>query len=72
MPVGTISLFVGFTDVISSKDSARIRESPPRDRLSKSQVRTIHHLASEYGSANSNVAETSMNADDAAINNDAD
>ena len=69
MPVDTISLFIGFTDVIVS-DSARIRESPPHDRLSESQVRTIHRLAFEYGSANSNMDETSMVADKAALNND--
>src|SRR3954470_12381769 len=60
LPVGTISLFVGLTDFIISEDSDRIRESPPRDRLSESQVRTIHRLASEYNSAHSNVAENSM------------
>ena len=36
LPVGTFSLFVGLTDVIVSEDSARIRESPPRDWLSES------------------------------------
>src|SRR4051812_46880096 len=71
MPIGTISLFVGFTDVIFSEDSDRIRELPPHDRLSESQVRTIHRLASEYDSANSNVAETSMAADDATLNDNA-
>ena len=62
LPVGTISLFVGLTDVIVSEDSARIRESPPRDRLSESQIRTIHRLASEYNSAHSDVAENSTAA----------
>src|SRR3954467_6254496 len=72
LPVGTISLFVGLTDVIISEDSARIRESPPRDRLSESQVRTIHRLASEYNSAHSNVPENSAATEDAALNDDAD
>jgi hypothetical protein len=72
MPVGTISLFVGFTDVIVSQDSALIGESLPRDRLFESQVRTIHRLASEYDSANSNVAETNTATDDAALHDDAD
>ena len=72
LPVGTISLFVGLTDVIVSEDSARIRESPPRDRLSESQIRTIHRLASEYNSAHSDVAENSAAAEDAALNDDAD
>src|SRR3954462_3819633 len=58
LPVGTISLFVGLTDVIVLEDSAPIRESPPRDRLSEIQVRTIHRLASEYNSAHGNLAET--------------
>src|SRR3954466_11302686 len=56
LPIGTISLFVGFTDGIVSEDSACIRESPPCDRLSESQIRTIHRLASEYDSAHRNVA----------------
>src|SRR3954466_13470996 len=72
LPVGTISLFIGLTDIIVSEDSARIRESPPCDRLSESQVRTIHRLASEYNSAHSNVAENSAAAEDAALNDDAD
>src|SRR3954462_12711762 len=72
LPVGTISLFVGLTDVIVSEDLARIRESPPRDRLSESQVRTIHRLASEYNSAHSNVAGNSAAAEDAALTDDAD
>src|SRR4051812_19815586 len=72
LPVGTISLFVGLTDVIVSENSARIRESPPRDRLSESEVRTIHHLASEYDSTHNNVAETTAAAEDAALNDDAD
>src|SRR4051812_37458715 len=72
LPVGTISLFVGLTDVIVSEDSARIRESPPRDRLSESQVCTIHRLASEYDSAHSDVAETTMAVEDVALNDDAD
>src|SRR3954462_732809 len=72
LPVGTISLFVGLTDVIVLEDSARIRESPPRDRVSESQVRMIHRLASEYDSAHNNVAETTAAADDATLNNDAD
>ena len=72
LPVGTINLFVGLTDVIVSEDSARIRESPPRDRLSESQIRTIHRLASEYNSAHSNVAENSAAAEDAALNDDDD
>src|SRR5215216_763780 len=72
LPVGTISLFISLTDVIVSEDSARIRESPPRDRLSESQIRTIHRLASEYNSAHSDVAENSAAAEDAALNDDAD
>src|SRR4051812_48870260 len=72
LSVGTISLFVGLTDIIVSEDSARICESPPRDRLSESQVRTIHRLASEYDSAHSNVAENSAVAEDAALNDNAD
>src|SRR4051812_34815918 len=72
LPVGTISLFVGLTDVIISEDSARIRESPPRDRLSESQVRMICRLASEYDSAHSDVAETTAAAEDAALDDDAD
>src|SRR4051812_46852529 len=72
LPVGMISLFVGLTDVIVSEDSARICESPPCDRLSESQVRTIHRLASEYNSAYSNVAENSAAAEDVALNDDAD
>src|SRR4051812_4427117 len=72
LPIGTISLFVGLTDIIVSEDSARIRESPPHDRLSESQVRTIHHLASEYNSAHSNVDENSAAAEDATLNDDAD
>src|SRR3954464_9054253 len=72
LPIGTISLFVGLTDVTTSEDSARIRESPPRDRLSESQVRTIHRLASEYDSAHSNVAENSAATEDPALNDDAD
>src|SRR3954465_2226250 len=72
MPVATISLFVGFTDIIVSEDSARIRESPPHDRLSESKVGPIHRLASEYDSANSNVTETTVVANDAALNDDAD
>src|SRR3954462_4980567 len=71
LPVGTISLFVGLTDIIISEDSARIHESPPRDRLSESQVRMIHRLASEYDSAHSDVAETTAAAKDAALNDDA-
>src|SRR4051812_26506429 len=72
LPIGTISLFVGLTDIIVSEDLARIRESPPRDRLSESQVRTIHCLASEYNSAHNNVAENSAAPEDAAPNDDAD
>src|SRR3954464_5303262 len=72
LPVGTISLFVGLTDVITSEDSARIRESPPRDQLSESPCRPIPRLASEYDSAHSNVAETTAAAGDAALNDDAD
>src|SRR4051812_3660405 len=72
LPVGTISLFVGLTDVIISEDSARIRKSPPRDRISESQVRMIHRLTSEYDSAHSNAAETTAAAEDAALNDDAD
>src|SRR3954464_9128397 len=72
LPIGTISLFVGLTYVIVSEDSARIRESPPRDRLSESQIPPIHLLASEYNSAHSNVAENSAAAEDAALNDDAD
>ena len=72
LPVGTISLFVGLTDVIVSEDSARIRESLPHYRLSENQVRTIHRLASEYDLAHSNVAKTTTAADDVALNDDAD
>src|SRR4051812_47528583 len=72
LPVGTISLFVGLTEVIISEDSSRIHESPPRDRLSEIQVRTIHRLASEYNSAHNNVAENSTAAEDAALNDNAD
>src|SRR4051812_35339329 len=36
LPVGMICLFVGFTDVIVSEDSTRIRELLPCDRLSES------------------------------------
>src|SRR3954463_16759918 len=60
MPIGTISLFVGFTDIIVSEDSAHIHESPPRDQISESQVRTIHRLASNYDSTHRNVAEPAM------------
>src|SRR3954453_16765393 len=70
LPIGTISLFVGLTDVITSEDSARIRESPPRDRLSEIQVRTIHRLPSEYDSAHSNVEETTVAMGDASLNDD--
>src|SRR4051812_30166170 len=72
LPVGTISLFVGLTNVIVLEDSDRIRESPPRDRLSESQIRTIHRLASEYNSAHSDVAENAAAAEDTALNDDAD
>src|SRR3954471_3123041 len=72
LPVGTISLFVGLTDVIVSEDSDRIRESPPRDRLSEIQVRTIHRLASDYNSAHSDMAENIATAEDVALNDDAD
>src|SRR4051812_35293888 len=65
LPVGTISIFIGLTDIIVSEDSARIRESPPPNRLSESRVRTIHRLASEYNSAHNNVAENSAAAEDA-------